>query len=480
MKKLFLIVAIVFNLAVYAQDKDTTAVFKKRVLENTEVDFLLSYYKQDGVHSAVGGGIGSEKLSDIATNIVVALPLNADDVLTFDVGVSAYTSASSSNINPFDNRMTATGSSAAGDPSANNTAGYVTPWQTSSGASASDQLTALNVNYSHSSDDRNTIWNADVSFSNEYDYTSVGFGGGLTKLFNQKNTEVSLKANAYLDQWRPIYPTELKEYGAYGINYQNQGYLKDVTILDQNGNASNDYLPTAFKSYEKTNRNSYSLSIAFSQILTKKIQMSIFMDVLQQDGLLGTPYQRVYFADKPNYFIGQSKYIPVYDSKENTGVYQLADDNENLPSSRFKIPIGARLNFYINEYVVAKTYYRYYQDNWGVQAHTASIELPIKLSTKFTVSPLYRYYSQSASDYFAAFDKHLSTEKYYTSDYDLSKFNSNQYGFGVTYTDIFAKAKIFMLGLKTIDFRFNHYERNDGLSSNIGTVGFKFEIEKNN
>jgi hypothetical protein len=72
------------------------------VLENTEVDVLLSYYNQDGVHSAVNGGIGSEKLSDIASNIVVAVPLNDDDVLTFDVGISAYTSASSSNINPYD------------------------------------------------------------------------------------------------------------------------------------------------------------------------------------------------------------------------------------------------------------------------------------------------------------------------------------------------------------------------------------------
>jgi hypothetical protein len=70
------------------------------VLENTEVDVLLSYYNQDGVHSAVNGGIGSEKLSDIASN-VVAVPLNDDDVLTFDVGISAYTSASSSN-NPYD------------------------------------------------------------------------------------------------------------------------------------------------------------------------------------------------------------------------------------------------------------------------------------------------------------------------------------------------------------------------------------------
>ena len=475
MKKIFLSVVMLFNLAVYSQDKDTTTVFKKRVLENKEVDFLLSYYKQDGTHSAVGGGVGSEDLSDIASNIIVSMPLNADDVLTIDVGISAYTSASSSNINPFESSNKT--NSGASDSNSANSYPEGTPWLASSGASASDQLASVNANYSHSSDDRNTIWNADVSFSNEYDYTSIGFGGGMTKLFNQKNTEVSIKANAYLDQWRPIYPTELNEYGKYGINFQNQGYLKGVAILDQNGNNSTDYLPTAFKSYDKTNRNSYSASISFSQILTRKIQMSVFMDILMQDGLLGTPYQRVYFADKANFFIGQAQYIPVYNSKENIGVYQLADDNENLPSSRFKIPIGARVNFYINEYVVAKTYYRYYQDNWGIQAHTASIEVPIKLSTKFTVSPLYRYYTQTASDYFAPFDTHLSTEKYYTSDYDLSRFTSNQYGFGLTYTDIFAKAKIFILGLKSVDLRLNHYERSDGLSANIGTLGFKFEIE---
>jgi hypothetical protein len=161
------------------------------VLENTEVDVLLSYYNQDGVHSAVNGGIGSEKLSDIASNIVVA-PLNDDDVLTFDVRI---TPSSSSNINPYDE----SGASGSSGP---------TPWQASSGASRSDQLASASVNYSHNSDNRNNIWN-DVSFSNEYDYTSIGFGGGFTKLFNEKNTEISVKANAYLDQWS-IYPIELR------------------------------------------------------------------------------------------------------------------------------------------------------------------------------------------------------------------------------------------------------------------------------
>jgi hypothetical protein len=57
--------ALLINIAAIAQRFDDH--FKKRVLENTEVDVLLSYYNQDGVHSAVNGGIGSEKLSDIAS-----------------------------------------------------------------------------------------------------------------------------------------------------------------------------------------------------------------------------------------------------------------------------------------------------------------------------------------------------------------------------------------------------------------------------
>jgi hypothetical protein len=83
--------------------------------------------------------------------------------------------------------------------------------------------------------------------------------------------------------------------------------------------------------------NSYSASISVSQILTKD-SIIHFMDVLQQEGLLGTPYQRVYFADKANYYVGQAQYI-VYTTSENKGVYQLADDKERLPSTFFKIPI---------------------------------------------------------------------------------------------------------------------------------------------
>jgi hypothetical protein len=482
MKIKIILLFILLGFNAFSQEGTQGTEFKKRVLESTEVDFLLSYYNQDGSKSAVSGGIGSEKLTDVATNIVIAMPLDDDSILTVDLGISAYSSASSSNINPFN----ATGASGGGDDdddrhlrfaAAPASAPYGTPWQASSGASKNDELTALTVNYAHSSDSRNFIWNADVSFSNEYDYTSVGFGGGIANLFNDKNTELSLKANVYLDQWRPIYPTELHEYSKYGNNFLNQGYFSGVTVLDQNGLAATNYIPSAFETIRAVNRNSYSASFGFSQVLSKKLQVSLFFDVLQQQGLLSSPYHRIYFSDKANYYIGQAQYIPEYESETNVGVYKLADDIERLPDSRFKVPIGARLNYYINERFVLRSYYRYYSDNWNIQSHTLNFELPIKVSDRFTVFPLYRYYTQTQSEYYAPYEMHLSTEKYYTSDADLSTFDSNQYGLGINYTDIFTGAKIWKFGLKNVDFRFNHYQRSDNLTANIATIGFKFIMQ---
>lgn len=464
--KLYIIVLFVCG-TVFSQQQDSTLVYKKRVLEATEVDFLSSYYKQDGIHSSVSGGIGSEKLTDFASNITVAMPLNEDDVLTVDVGISAYSSASSSNINPF----YATGASG--------TEGLTTgtPWQASSGASQKDELVSIMANYSHSSDSRNFLWNVDVSFSNEYDYTSIGFGGGITHLFNEKNSEISLKLNAYLDQWRPIYPTELSEYSKYGSGFLFNGYFDGITIFNQNGSPSQAYLPSKFKAWETTARNSYSASVSFSQIITQKMQLSLFFDILKQQGMLSTPYHRIYFADRPNFYVGNPSAISYYTSPSNTTVYQLADDIERLPSSRYKFPIGLRWNYYFNEKFILRAYYRYYIDDWDISSHTFNIEVPVKVSDKFTLAPLYRYYTQKQSKFFAPFETHLSTEQFYTSDYDLSTFYANQYGGMIVYTDIFTATKIFGFGLKNIDLRYNHYSRSDGLSANIGTITFKFVMQ---
>jgi hypothetical protein len=423
MKKIFLGVFSLFSLIVSAQDEPTA--YKKRVLEATEIDVLFSYYNQDGVHAAVSGGDGTEELTDVTSSLIVKMPIGEDDVLTVDVGISAYTSASSSNVNPLD-----------GNPNR-----PVSPYIASSGASRSDVLAHVTPSYQHSSDDRNSIWGVKGYISSEYDYFSLGFGGSYTRLFNEKNTEVSASAQVFLDTWNPQYPIELRG-----------GFFDDRI----SGNGTYD---PAFSAFENKKRNSYSLSLNFSQILGKRVQGSLFVDLVSQNGLLSTPFQRVYFGDRNDFFIDE---------------FQLADDVERLPDTRVKVPVGGRLNIFVNDMFIIRSYYRFYSDDWGINSHTASIEVPIKVSSAFTIYPMYRFYTQIAADYFYEKEVALSTLDYYTSDYDLSAFDAHQYGMGIRYKDIFTTAKIFSYGLKSLDLRLNQYDRSDGLGSFIVTVGASF------
>lgn len=437
MKKVILILFVCSFIKIQAQTtQDSTSTYKKRVLETTEIDFLTSLYSQDGDNAAVTGGIGTEKLLDGTGTLVISVPLNDDDILTIDAGVSAYTSASSSNINPFD-------------------ATTASPYQASSGASSGDVWTNFTGNYSHSSDDRNNIYSAKLSISSEFDYFSVGFGGSYAKLFNEKNTEISFKGNVYLDTWNPIYPYELRPFDSGG-NGLNSRFFTGTTIV-----GNKNYNPR-FAAFNKTNRNSYSGGIGFSQILHKKVQGSLEIDLIKQQGLLSTPFQRVYFADVADSFIDN---------------FHLADAVERLPNSRLKMAAGGRLHWYLNEVITVRSFYRYYYDDWGINSHTASIEIPIKITYQFTLYPSYRFYNQTAATYFSPYEGALSTNNYYTSDYDLSKYTSNQFGFGVSYTDIFAKKHLWKFGLKSIDLKMYQYNRNSSFRSSLITAGLKFVMD---
>lgn len=470
MKKLLILLLILWSFPGIAQ-MDSAKVYKKRVLESTEIDFLTSYYWQDGDNASVTGGIGTEELTDFTSTIIVSVPLNDDDVLTIDAGISAYSSASSSNVNPF---------SGGGDDDGGNNGALtaVSPWYESSGASGGDLWINFVASYTHNSDDRNKIWSANASFATEYDYTSFGFGGSYTRLFNEKNTEIGIKGNVYLDTWGPQYPIELRRYDGD----LNSGYFGDTDILDQDGNAIDKngtevWNPANYQPIVDEKRNTFSLSLSFSQILTRNLQISLFSDIILQDGWLANPMQRVYFSDVNNYYIGNPQSIPVYESPENTDVFQLSDDIERLPTSRLKIPIGARLNYFINEFLVLRTYYRYYSDDWGIKSHTANLELPVKISNRFTITPSYRYYTQTEADYFAPYNQHLSSSEFYTSDYDLSEFDANQYGLAIRYTDIFTKFHIRKFGLKSVDLKYSLYQRSTGLDAGIITAGFKFVMD---
>ena len=199
----------------------------------TEIDFLSSYYTQDGSFSPVTGGIGTEALTDISNMVVVNVPLDSARSYGVLVGGDLYSSASTDNI---DNNP--------------------------SSASAQDLRVYANGSYTQKDLDKGRIYTGRVGASSEYDYLSINGGVSFTQVFNGSNSEITVGAQAFFDTWDIILPIELRT--------RNQTIFPD----DQ--------------------RRSYNGSVTFSQVLNRRAQFSLTADAVFMQGLLSTPFHRTF------------------------------------------------------------------------------------------------------------------------------------------------------------------------------------------
>jgi hypothetical protein len=71
--------------------------------------------------------------------------------------------------------------------------------------------------------------------------------------------------------------------------------------------------------------------------------------------------------------------------------------------------------------------YRYYQDGFGISAHTLALAWYQKLGAHWVARPLLRYYSQSEADFYDV--RFSGSPEFYSSDYRVSALNALGYGF---------------------------------------------------
>ncbi len=357
-----------------------------------DVNFLNSYYQQDGNNGAVTGGIGTEQLTDFTQKLSINLSTSENFRFNIDAAYDYYSSASTDNI---DNIQ--------------------------SSDSASDVRSQFAIGIEKRLDDRRTS-GFRLGTSIEYDYTSLNAGMNYGVISKNGNTSFDLNAQMFYDWWYLIYPQELRG---------------KVQLPDNK-------------------RQSYNVALSLNQVINKRMQAAIMLEATYMNGLLSTPFHRVYFRDQN---------IP---------------DIERLPSERLKVPIGVRWNTHLSERLILRTYYRYYWDSWGMEGHTASLEMPIKITRFFAIYPHYRYHTQTSVDYFAPYKNHQISNVFYTSDYDLSALQSHTYGFGLMYSRSEGIAKIKMpfksrpyFSIESIDLKYSHYNRSTGLSGDIISLGMK-------
>jgi hypothetical protein len=264
---------------------------------------------------------------------------------------------------------------------------------------------------------RNTT-TPEISYSEESDYVSRGIALTHTIDFNSKNTTLVLGAS-------------------HNFDWVGGG------VLDH------------YRSKDTT-----ETLVGVNQLLGPKTILSLNLSLGYADGYLNDPYRLTtfYLPDSPD---------PIF--SDPASVNPIA---ESRPRHRFKQSgLVSLTHFFTPANASLEGSYRLYHDDWGIWANTLSLTWFQKLGKRVTLSPTFRYYWQSAADFYSpgfhgvSFDQYAGGTQvafedgvfvgfagdpgypapgtpgvqfvnvparpaYYSSDYRLSEFQAFTYGVG--------------------------------------------------
>lgn len=243
LKKVYLAATLSLLLFNSAKAIGKDSVFKKKILRKTEVDIVYSQYMQDGVHSAVTGGLGTEKLTVFAPSVSVTTTSKSLSC-KLKTGTDLITSASTDNID------------------------FV-----QSSASRKDARTYANLSLTKRLPKAMSV-ELGSGFSVESDYWSLPASLSIKGTSKNKMRDWLVESKCYFDDLR---------WGRLNPNYR-----KPVRLIYPSELRGSNW----FDTYK---RQSYNLKLGLSQIIDKRNIIGIYPLLTLQNGLLSTPFHRVVF-----------------------------------------------------------------------------------------------------------------------------------------------------------------------------------------
>jgi hypothetical protein len=276
--------------------------------------------------------------------------------------------------------------------------------------------------------------------SSEPDYESTFGNVGGRFDFNQKLTSLnwgasytSSNTHATIDHDAAIYFENTSSYIQklkYGTTVQNVG---DTNVI--NGS-----------------KEDWSGSLGLTQVLNKSALIQGSVSYTSSSGYMANPYKAVDVI-----FVDPAK-KPDKDGKISVDMRAFL---EQRPEERRQWTENLRYVQHIEPFDAALHLdYRFYHDDWGIQAHTISGDWIQPLGDGWSVTPRVRYYSQEGADFYTPYltskqaiktvtfdadDNPVSAKSYnpkllpqnYSSDYRLSGYGA--LSGGLTVTKKFAK-----------------------------------------
>ena len=318
----------------------------------------------------------SDRVSAIEPVVRMKKQLSEDESIAMKVVVDALTGSSPSGAVPSTAAQTFT------SPSGNET--YTAP---------ANEIpldpTFLDTRVSFSFDwtrplgaERRVVYNGHLS--KEYDYTSLGVGATLSQDFNQRNTTFTAGLSYNFDMVEPVggAPLGLSTQPASPGTKTTSGDSDDKNVLD--------------------------LLLGMTQVISRHTLMQLNYTHGRDSGYLTDPYKLV------------SRVDPVTGLPTST-IF------EKRPEDRVRNALYWKALTSFDKDVLNVSY-RYYWDDWGIDAHTVDLRYRFDLGSRYLEPQLRHSMQTSAADFYRPYLLTGETVTYASADYRLSKMDTTTIG----------------------------------------------------
>ena len=242
-----------------------------------------------------------------------------------------------------------------------------------------------------------------TSYGQEYAYRSTGYGFGISQSLNEESTQLSADFQFYDDT---------------------------VRMIRYDGSKETD-----------EPRDTATGAFSLTQTLSPVSLMNLSWVYSRQRGMLATSFNSVLFDNGERGF-------------------------EVLPDERVRNTVSVRYKHAIGEDSV-QLGLSHYQDSWELDGQAFEARYFYRLNDgQLTLEPSYRFYTQTATEYFS--EQFSAPQNYQTSDSDLGHFDGHSAGLVLSYR----KAGWFTKAPSDYDIGFNMYRRSDDLNFYWLTLGW--------
>jgi hypothetical protein len=163
---------------------------------------------------------------------------------------------------------------------------------------------------------------------------------------------------------------------------------------------------------ETVDRRNYRFGLQL--IVTPRLMTGLNYEAITDEGFLNNPYRSVRYLDE-------------------TSARGFSFQPELYPHTRTSNAVAINARYFLPYRASVHGEYRYFTDTWGIDANTVSIGYTHPWGKRWIFEAGYRWYDQSAADFYSDLFPRADAQNFLARDKELSTFTSHMFSLGATY-----------------------------------------------